>query len=135
MQPTTDDDYEALLQFLYMAPIGLVQTRLDGEILLANPLCAQLLMPLSRDGNLSNLFTALAPVAPDLQHRAQAFAASHGMVCEGLQMQVDAGQPGGKGAQVLSLSLLKLDPTRLMAVLSDVSLAVQRERELRLSQA
>lgn len=135
MQPTTDDDYEALLQFLYMAPIGLVQTRLDGEILMANPLCAQLLMPLSRDGNLSNLFTALATVAPDLQHRAQAFSASHGMVCEGLQMQVDAGQPGGKGAQVLSLSLLKLDPTRLMAVLSDVSLAVQRDRELRLSQA
>ena len=83
MLPTTDDEYEALLQFLYMAPIGIVQTRLDGEILMANPLCAQLLMPLSRDGNLDNLFTALRPVAPDLFSRAQAFDASHGMVCEG----------------------------------------------------
>ena len=135
MLPTPDNDYEALLQFLYMAPIGIVQTRLDGKILMANPLCAQLLMPLSSDGNLDNLFTALRPIAPDLLHRAQTFNASHGMVCEGLQMQVDAGQPGAKHAQVLSLSLLKLDETRLMAVLSDVSVAVQRERELRLSQA
>ena len=135
MLSTPDDEYEALLQFLYMAPIGIVQTRLDGEILMANPLCAQLLMPLSRDGNLDNLFTALRPVAPDLLCRAQTFNASHGMVCEGLQMQVDAGQPGKKDPQVLSLSLLKLDETRLMAVLSDVSLAVKRERELRLSQA
>lgn len=135
MLATTDDEYEALLQFLYMAPIGIVQTRLDGEILMANPLCAQLLMPLSSDGSLDNLFTALQPIAPDLLQRAKAFAASHGMVCEGLQMQVNAGQPGGKDAQVLSLSLLKLDETRLMAVLSDVSLAVKRERELRLSHA
>ena len=135
MLPTTDDEYEALLQFLYIAPIGIVQTRLDGEILMANPVCAQLLMPLSRDGNLDNLFTALRPVAPDLFSRAQAFDASHGMVCEGLQMQVDAGQPGVKDPQVLCISLLKLDETRLMAVLSDVSVAVKRERELRLSQA
>jgi diguanylate cyclase (GGDEF)-like protein/PAS domain S-box-containing protein len=135
MHPTVEDEYEALLQFCYLAPIGIVQTRLNGEILMANPLCAQLLMPLSSDGNLDNLFTALAPVAPDLRHRAQAFDASHGMVCEGLQMQVDAGRPGGKGAQVLSLSLLKLDETRLMAVLSDVSLAVKRDRELRLNHA
>lgn len=130
-----DDEHEALLQFLYMAPIGLVQTRPDGEILMANPLCAQLLMPLSRDGTLDNLFTALEPVAPDLRDRAQAFDASHGMVCEGLQIQVDAGQPDGKGARVLSLSLLKLDKTRFMALLSDVSVAVQRERELRLNRA
>jgi len=132
---TTEDEYEALVQFLYIAPIGIIQTRLDGEILMVNPLCAQLLMPFSRDGGLDNLFTALEPVAPDLQHRTQAFHASHGMVCEGLQLQVDAGRPGGKGIKVLSLSLLKLDATRLMAVLSDVSLAVQRERELRQNQA
>ena len=135
MLATADNEYEALLQFLYMAPIGLVQTGPDGEILLANPVCAQLLMPLSRDGNLANLFTALAPVAPDLRHRVQAFEASQGMVCDGLQFQVGAGQPGCKGAQVLSLSLLKLDQNRLMGVLSDVSVAVKRERELRLSQA
>ena len=55
MEPTIEEDYEALIQFLYLAPIGLMQTRMDGEILMVNPLCAQLLMPLACDGELSNL--------------------------------------------------------------------------------
>ena len=28
----TDDELEALTQFMYLAPVGLVQTSLDGEI-------------------------------------------------------------------------------------------------------
>ncbi|MBC7727911.1 MAG: hypothetical protein H7242_09915, partial [Microbacteriaceae bacterium] len=51
--------YEALLQFLYQAPIGLLQTTLDGEITMINPMSAQLLMPLAPTGNLSNLFDVL----------------------------------------------------------------------------
>ena len=61
-------EYEALVQFLYLAPVGLVQIKTDGEIVLLNPVSAQLLMPLSRDGGLVNLFTALEGVAPDLRH-------------------------------------------------------------------
>ena len=130
-----EEEYEALLQFLYMAPIGLMQTRLDGEILMVNALCAQLLMPLSRDGNLVNIFAALQGLAPDLRQRVHAFEASYGMVCEGLQLQVNAGQQGHKDAQFWSLSLLKLDNERLMAVLSDVSQSVKRDLDLRRSQA
>ncbi|MBC7727912.1 MAG: diguanylate cyclase [Microbacteriaceae bacterium] len=135
MTPTENEEYEALLQFMYMAPVGLMQTRHDGEILMVNPLCAQLLMPLSRDGELANLFTLLAGVAPDLRHRTQAFEAPHGMVVEALRLQVGAGQPDRRDARVMSLSLLKLDGERLMAVLSDITEVVKRERELRHSQA
>jgi diguanylate cyclase (GGDEF)-like protein/PAS domain S-box-containing protein len=135
MTPIQDAEHEALLQFLYMAPVGLMQARTDGEILMVNPLCAQLLMPLSPDGALDNLFSALQSVAPDLRHRCADFAGDHGMVCEAMLMQVSAGVRGGKSAQILSLSLLKLDEDRLMAVLSDVSVTVKRERELRQSQA
>ncbi len=126
-------DHEALIQFLYLAPIGLAQTRLDGEVLMVNPLCAQLLMPLAPDGMLDNLFTALQGVAPDLAHRAASFDSSHGMVCEAMQLPVGSGQ--GSGPQVLSLTLLKLDAERLMAVLSDVTQSVRRDRELRQNQA
>ncbi len=135
MEFSLAEDHEALTQFLYIAPIGLVQTSLDGEILMVNPLCAQLLMPLSRDGELSNLFTALQGVAPDLRHMTQAYERSHGMVCDALQLQVHAGRAEHREAQILSLSLLKLDGQRLMAVLSDVTQAVKRDRELRQSQA
>ena len=32
MSAPVEEEYEALLQFMYMAPIGLVQTLADGEI-------------------------------------------------------------------------------------------------------
>jgi len=129
------EEHEALLQFLYIAPIGLAQMRIDGEILMINPLCAQLLMPLSRDGELANLFTVLQTVAPDLAHRARNFEPMHGKVCDAIRLQVDSGVPGRKDPQVLSLTLLKLDDERLMAVLDDISLSEKRERQLRHSQA
>ncbi|CAN5775945.1 hypothetical protein BH11PSE13_BH11PSE13_27410 [soil metagenome] len=132
---TLEEDYEALTQFLYIAPIGLVQASFDGEIVMVNPVCAQLLMPLSRDGDLSNLFTALEGVAPDLRHLAQGYEGGHGMVCDAVHLQVNAGRPGSRDPQILSLSLLKLDGQRLMAVLSDVTKSVKRDRELRQSQA
>jgi diguanylate cyclase (GGDEF)-like protein/PAS domain S-box-containing protein len=130
-----EEDYEALTQFLYIAPIGLIQAGLDGEITMVNPLCAQLLMPLSRDGELSNLFTALQGIAPDLRHMVQVFPSSHGMVCDALHLQVNAGRAGREDEMIFSLSLLKLDDQRLMAVLSDVTKSVKRDRELRHSLA
>jgi diguanylate cyclase (GGDEF)-like protein/PAS domain S-box-containing protein len=135
MDDQTAQDHEALLQFLYMAPIGLLQARPDGEILMVNPLCAQLLMPLVPDGSLDNLFTALQSVAPDLAHRAASFQDTHGLVCEAVQLPINAGTDGASGPQVLSLTLLKLDSERLMAVLSDITQSVQRDRALRHSQA
>ena len=135
MDTNLEEDYEALMQFLYMAPIGLMQTRIDGEILMVNPLCAQLLMPLARNGELNNLYTALEGVAPDLRTAVQSFEGTHGMVCEGWQLRVAADPTRKLGHSILSLTLLKLDEDRLMAVLGDVTQSVQRERELRQSQA
>ena len=130
------EEYEALIQFLYLAPVGLVQATLDGEIVMANPISAQLLMPLSRDGALDNLFTVLENVAPELRLLTAEFAAPHGMVCDALRSPL-AGSVNGARAdpKTLSLSLLKLDENRLMAVLGDVTQAVRRERLLKQSQA
>ena len=135
MDTSIEEAYEALIQFLYIAPIGLLQARIDGEILMVNPLCAQLLMPLSRDGDFSNLYTALESVAPDLRSRVQAFEGPHGMVCENWELRIAADPSAKAGRRILALTLLKLDEQRLMAVLGDVTLSVQRERELRQSQA
>ena len=75
MSAAIEAEYEALLQFLYLSPVALVQTRLDGDITMCNPLCAQLLMPLAANSELTNLFDALALVAPDLRHRVKNFTA------------------------------------------------------------
>jgi diguanylate cyclase (GGDEF)-like protein len=122
------DAYEALVQFLYRAPIGLVQASLDGTVDMLNPMSSSLLMPLVRDGSMDNLFTVLQDVAPQLRELTENFSEPSGSVCEGLRLQLgDAATAGAP--QWLSLSVLKLDPTRLMAVVTDATHEVQREQE------
>jgi diguanylate cyclase (GGDEF)-like protein/PAS domain S-box-containing protein len=132
-------EHEALIQFLYLAPVGLAQTGIDGEIQMINPISAQLLMPLQRDGNLTNLFDALQDVAPDLRQLCAGFDRASGLVCDGLHIYLAPGANDDARArrapQVLSLSLLKLDGERLMAVLSNVTEQVRRERQLRQNDA
>ncbi len=120
--------HEALVQFLYRAPIGLVQTTLDGTIEMINPMSASLLMPISQDGDLDNLFVALEAVAPDLRERVQHFEAENGTVCEGVRIPLPVGATLGTATQILSISLSKLDATRLMAMVGDVTVEVQREQ-------
>jgi len=122
-------EYEALIQFVYMAPAGLVQARSDGEIAMINPVAAQLMMPLSRDGELSNLFVALETIAPDLRSRLAAFTAPQGMVCDGLHLPAPGGGNGER--RLFSFSLIKLDDSHIMAMLQDVTWQAQRERLLR----
>jgi len=129
MANDSDDAYETLMQFLYRAPIGLAQTNLQGAIELINPMSARLLMPLSRDGSLDNLFDALADVAPELRSLAAAFAPASGVICESLRIRMPPSQRGPGSQQVLSLSLLKLGENRLMAALSDATLEAQREQQ------
>jgi diguanylate cyclase (GGDEF)-like protein/PAS domain S-box-containing protein len=132
---TCEEEYEALIQFLYLAPVGLVQAATDGEIAMINPISAQLLMPISRDGDLTNLFTALETVAPELRHLCANFSKPYGMVCDALRIQINAGMSGKSDPQILALTVLKLDDMRLMAVLNDVSLQVKRERQLKQNEA
>ena len=128
-------EHEALIQFLYLAPVGLVQADLDGGIFMMNPISAQLLMPLSRDGGLDNLFDVLDSVAPDLRYLCDQYALPSGKICDGLHVHLNAGGTGKKVPQILSVTLLKLDAQRLMAVIDDVTVQVRRERRLRQNDA
>jgi diguanylate cyclase (GGDEF)-like protein len=128
MLPDPSDAYEALVQFLYRAPIGLAQIAPDGTVEMLNPMASSLLMPIVRDGGMDNLFEVLAPIAPQLPVLAAGFGEPSGVICEGLRaplpLELTSGSP-----QVLAISLMKLDAERLMAVVTDVTLEVQREQE------
>lgn len=128
-------EHEALLQFLYLAPVGLVQAGIDGEVAMMNPIAAQLLMPLSRDGGLDNLFVALDSVAPELRAAVAAHTDAHGKVCDGLHVHLGAVGGVHRGPQILSLTLLKLDDARLMAVICNITEQLRRERRLRQNEA
>jgi diguanylate cyclase (GGDEF)-like protein len=129
VQSDNNDAYEALIQFLYRAPIGLVQISVDGTIEMLNPRSSSLLMPLTTDGNLDNLFDVLAPVAPQLAAMTAGFGPPSGVVCESLRVDLAAVNGAEAGPQCLSISLLKLDAQRLMAVLDDATVEMQREQE------
>jgi diguanylate cyclase (GGDEF)-like protein len=119
---------EALIQFLYQSPIGLLQATPDGDITLINPMAAQLLMPLSADGDLGNLFNLLARLAPQLRQQAAAATAAGDVICAQLRLPL-LPAAGGSAARTLSLNLQRLDARRLMASISDVTLAVQQEQQ------
>ncbi|QGZ43252.1 EAL domain-containing protein [Pseudoduganella flava] len=126
---TEHDDklaYEALIQFLYRTPIGLLQADRDGAIEMMNPMAAQLLMPLAPDGAMDDLYAVFGIVAPDLRAAVARCAAPSGVVVEGLRIELPDGR---NGPQVLSLSVMKLDPQRVMAAVSDITLDERREQE------
>lgn len=117
------------MQFLYQAPIGLMQATHDGEILMINPMSAQLLMPLAPTGNLLNVFDVLDAAAPQLRAMVAGFTASSGVVCEALRFSLPASAARGKSAQTLQLSVMKLDDGTLMVSLGDATLVVRQEQQ------
>ena len=138
MDPGSEDfiaEHEALLQFLYLAPVGLVQTSLNGDVELINPLSAQLLMPISMDGGLSNLFVVLESVAPELRHMSANFIPASGTICESFRVQLNAGIRGSQDPKILGVTLIKLDAHRLMAVLTDMTQTIAQERQIKHSAA
>lgn len=127
---------QALLHFLYRAPIGLVQAELDGTIEMINPMAAQLLMPLCRNGILENLFKILEGAAPQLRELAATIDHSDGTICDRMHILYNPQSRCISAPVILSLSLTKLNDSRLMAMVSDITLEVQDEerklaRELR----
>ena len=129
MGESSSTAHEALMQFLYQAPIGLVQMTLDGEITMINPMSAQLLMPLSENGELSNLFDVLRAAAPQLRDQAAAAPYPGGDVCDGLRVSVGPPPAGNEIPATLSIRLLRLDVHMLMCSVTDITASLRLERQ------
>jgi diguanylate cyclase (GGDEF)-like protein/PAS domain S-box-containing protein len=123
---------EALLGFLYLCPVGVVRTTENGDVEMINPLAAQLILPLTREPTLRNLFDALESCAPELRAMAAGFMAPSGSVCQQHRIFISS---AGPGPRVIAFTLLKIKRDCLMAVLQDVTLQVDQERQLRQNEA
>jgi diguanylate cyclase (GGDEF)-like protein len=119
------DGNESLLQFLYSAPIGLLQTAIDGAVEIINPMSAQLLMPVTPTGELDNLYEILGTAVPHLRSLVESFGAEHGVVCEALRFGVDGHRDGER---TYAISVMKMDALRLMVVVADASSQTRREQ-------
>ena len=134
-------DYQALLEFVHLAPVGLVRARASGEVLMMNPQAAQLLAPLgfgdadAADGDDAlNLLAILDRASPDIRMLVQGFSGP-GVVCEGYRVQLpEVAAPAHAAAAeapiALGVTVLRLpsDPDSLMVVLTDESAALKLHR-------
>jgi len=126
-------EHEDLLQLLYLCPLAIARLDEHGTIVLMNPHGTQLLMPLSRDGDPSNLFGLLDPYAPEVGEMARRFAGATGKVCE--EHRIVVPQDARRPAQaILSLTLQKVDSDIFVAVLADVTTSATRELNIRMSE-
>ncbi|MDO9711687.1 diguanylate cyclase domain-containing protein, partial [Paracraurococcus lichenis] len=132
MDPAQEpDDLELLTDFLYIVPVGLMRFHMNGLVDLANPKVAQLLTPLVPDGDLSNAYHALAPVAPDLARRLNDATIDSGIVVDHERYTVMA----GKHRADLSLTVHRVDQISFIAVIEDVTAQAEQERQLRETKA
>ena len=69
---TCADSSEALVEFLYLTPVGIIRFRPDGRVTMANPAAAQLLMPLAADADMSDLYRLFGRLLPDLRRASPA---------------------------------------------------------------
>ena len=129
---TEISEEERLLEFLYAAPVGLVELASNGEISMINPYAMKHLLPVAGARDSGNFFAIFERCAPELRNLLDDFKAARGTVCEGHRIVVDLG-PAQHGAdpKVLACTLVKLNPARAIACISDVTLQVSQERRLK----
>lgn len=111
-------EFEDLLQFLYLMPVGVVRFADDGTIAMLNPMASQLLTPLlpPRAG-LDNLFTALDRHCPELAEAVAGFDEPAGTILD--QRRIHA--PNGRRHLILSLTVTRVRPGVQMAVVKDIT--------------
>ena len=115
--------YEALVEFLYLAPVGIIKFRPDGTIEMANPTAAQLLMPLTLDGDLSNLYSLLSGLAPDLRTHVERFQEPAGQIFDQMQLVIPDKRI------TLMLDINKINDETFMASLQNISDLTEARRQ------
>ena len=115
--------YEALVEFLYLAPVGIIKFRPDGVIEMANPAAAQLLMPLATDGDMSDLFQLLSTTISDLRTYVERFESDAGQIFDQLELVVPSTRA------TLMLDINKIDQRTLMAVIQNVTDLTEARRQ------
>lgn len=118
------EEHENLLQFIYLTPVGIVQFTPDGRIMMLNPIATQLLFPLVKSGELTDLYATLSATLPSLGAMVQDFTGRSGIVCDKQRLQF------GNSNSIVSLTVRKIDDVTLMAVIQDVTDLARQERQI-----
>ena len=120
------DPFEALTEFLYLVPVGLMQFERSGVVRLVNPLAAQFLVPLTPASDMSDAYSALAPLVPDLARLVRDYSAPSGVIIDHQRCEVVS----GNHASVFSVTVHRIHGDVNLAVLEDVTKLVEQEQKI-----
>jgi diguanylate cyclase (GGDEF)-like protein/PAS domain S-box-containing protein len=131
----TVSEEEKFLEFLYAAPVGLVEIDALGTIAMINPYAMKHLVPLAGERDTGNLFAVLENCAPELRNLFEGFAKARGTVCDGHRIMVDLRRNRLDEPKVLSCNLVKLGANRAIFCFSDITVQVAQEHRLKQAEA
>lgn len=118
-----DDADASLLLYLYQSPLRIVITNQAGDVELMTPVAAQLLMPLTTNARLDNLWDVLRPHLPQLPDLLA--QTDSDTLCDELQFNV----PWGRETRTMSLNLHRIGVDKMMASVADVTEQVRRQQQ------
>jgi len=128
-EPDLSEEHEALLEFVYLCPVGIAQLDPEGRVEMMNPVGARTLMQIAARPDIENFFDSLGVAGDELRALAHGLTADQGTVCEAHRVAFDL--PRRTTPLTLSVTLIKLSPRRLMAVIADESASAEQERATR----
>lgn len=124
---------EQLLEFLYLAPIALIQFDEQGNVKMANPRVAQLFNRYAPGGYFANFFDFLTDVLPELKEKILSYDSVSGQVMENSRFCIQAPTGAGPGAGSeelwLDVTIMRQDKDTYIGSLNNVTNQVRAELE------
>lgn len=121
--------YKHLLELSYAVPAGVVLADLSGQVQLINGAMvnylAQVGANVGQSSRLSNLYDALSHVLPDLQQHVMDSPLEHGVIINYQEVVFER----DSHLFVASFQIRKLDPTRVLMVMSDITTEARAKHE------
>ncbi|MEE4244742.1 MAG: hypothetical protein V2I33_04995 [Kangiellaceae bacterium] len=120
---------EKLLEFLYLAPVGLIHFDAEGNVKMANPRVAQLFNRFAPGGYFANIFNFLDDFLPELKQEITNFEPMSGQVMENKRFSLQV--PGSDGDEQLWLdvTIARQAEDRFFASLNNVTSQVEAENK------
>jgi signal transduction histidine kinase/CheY-like chemotaxis protein len=114
-----------LLEYLYQSPLNIAIFDPTGLVEFMSPTMAQVLLQITPDGRLDNVFDIFREHIPQLNNLVA--CASRTGIIDGLKIRLG----GGKSPRYVALSLMRANGQRLSATVIDVTEDVLQEEKLR----
>lgn len=133
MSTVSEDDFNRLVNFLYIVPVGLIDFDHTGAIHMANPKITQIFNPFCPTGMVTNLFEIIEPQFPEHVKRIKDFSEDSGTVidneCITLMAPTSMDDSTPRQELILDLTVVKQPQGRFSASIHNVTEKAMLARE------